>query len=78
LNNLFAGEASLINLRKYKGSRIEWDTDECAQALEIHDMGNSSVKHTESLLNRPAETITNRFQLLEVDERGQDIGQEAD
>jgi len=56
--------------RKYKGSKIEWDVDECAQPIPTAPMPKprmepASMKKTNSYM-------PNRFQLLNVDDGSDD------
>ena len=53
--------------RKYKGSKIEWDSDECAQPLErvqAHRPRKEAPQPAKKALN----PMSNRFHLLNLED----------
>ncbi len=54
----------LIETRTYKGTKIEWDNDECAAALDTPLQTRSVNVPPKKKQNAP---LMNRFQLLDMD-----------
>jgi len=52
--------------RKYKGTKIEWGVDECAQPYTAQQMAKSRKEAPAP--KKPVATATNRFQLLNLDD----------
>jgi len=64
---------SLTHSRTYKGSKIEWDNDECAAALETPLQTRSLTLPNKK---QPQARAVNRFQLLNMD--GSDDGSDEE
>ncbi|KAK6210159.1 hypothetical protein QIS74_11743 [Colletotrichum tabaci] len=63
-NAMFARTCMMSRL-KYKGSKVEWDVDECAQPLGVtqaHRAQSHTLPHKRTLSNMP-----NRFEVLKLD-----------
>jgi hypothetical protein len=52
--------------RKYKGSKIEWDVDECAQPYP--SVPALKARKSPPAPKKAATTMANRFQLLNMDD----------
>lgn len=52
--------------RKYKGTKIEWDVDECAQPYTVQQ--TSRPRKEIPGPKKPIATARNRFQLLDIDD----------
>jgi len=55
--------------RKYKGSKIEWDADECAQPLE-RAQPRWAPRERAPPVKKPLNPMANRFHLLNLDDQG--------
>lgn len=51
---------------KYKGTKIEWGVDECAQPYTAQQM--AKARKEAPAPKKPLATATNRFQLLDIDD----------
>lgn len=59
-----------LSRRKYKGSRIEWDADECAQPIPDVRL---QKPQTQAAPTKPGlNPLANRFQLLDLDDDSDD------
>ena len=52
---------------KYKGTKIDWDVDECAQPYVL-----APLKATKQTPQPKKATVANRFQLLNIDDNDDD------
>ncbi|ROW15044.1 hypothetical protein VPNG_03374 [Cytospora leucostoma] len=69
VHNAMYARTCMMSRAKYKGSRIEWDLDECAQPYEQPAQArprkdNLSAKKTDAM------TMANRFHLLNLEDDG--------
>lgn len=62
--SLLAEGRKLTIFRAYKGSKIDWDSDECAAPLE---QPQNASRKDEPLPIAKSTTMMNRFQLLNMD-----------
>jgi len=53
--------------RKYRGAKIEYGPDECAQPYELDQQIRLQVPRREAPPPRKSSNLSNRFQLLNVD-----------
>lgn len=60
--------------RTYKGSKIEWDNDECAAALESPAFASRETRPTTKKAKK--EAPLNRFQLLNMDDTEDSIDED--
>lgn len=58
---------------KYKGSKIDWDVDECAQPLQIPYQTQSVSQPTVRVKKKPASKMENRFATLRLDDEDDDV-----
>jgi hypothetical protein len=59
--------------RKYKGSKIEWDVDECAQPFEIIQKVSAKLSTQRGPQTKAAVASTgNRFDMLRLDDDDND------
>lgn len=65
------GNLLIIMRSKYKGSKIDWDTDECCQSLERPPNVKSRKDHI-STKKSNSNPMANRFHLLNLDDEGDD------
>jgi hypothetical protein len=56
---------------KYRGMRIEWDIDECAQPYELQPIAQGKALR-EPLTRKVSTNVSNRFQLLNMDGEEED------
>ena len=54
---------------KYKGSKIDWDVDECAQPLEFPTQAKAR-KDIQPAEKASGKTMANRFHLLDLEDDG--------
>ncbi|KAG6016748.1 hypothetical protein E4U43_003182 [Claviceps pusilla] len=66
VNAAMFARTCMMSRFKYKGSRIEWGVDECAQPL--HKLPTARPRHAEIKSNRAQSSGTNRFELLCLEE----------
>ncbi|KAI1264030.1 hypothetical protein F5Y18DRAFT_392329 [Xylariaceae sp. FL1019] len=68
VHNAIYARTCMLSRSKYKGSKIEWDKDECAQPLEVPEkQAMHPVKPAAATLPAPTK-LRNRFDLLRVDD----------
>ena len=72
-NALFA-RTCMMSRAKYKGMRIEFYPDECAQPLPLQQA--QPKKETTKPLDTKPFPMINRFQMLNMDEAGDESGEE--
>ncbi|KAF4831040.1 Negative regulator of differentiation 1 [Colletotrichum siamense] len=70
VHNAMFARTCMMSRFKYKGSRIDWDVDECSQPLEKFQYPRASA-HSLST-KRPSGPMANRFQLLHLDDDEED------
>lgn len=58
----------MIGHSKYKGSKIEWDSDECAQPLEVIQKPSLPKAQNTANMKKPLVHIRNRFATLRLDD----------
>jgi len=51
----------------YKGTKIEWDVDECAQPYEVRPTPQAKLRKEKNPPKGKGTTVTNRFDLLNID-----------
>ncbi|KAH8653354.1 hypothetical protein BX600DRAFT_515632 [Xylariales sp. PMI_506] len=62
----------------YKGSKIEWDVDECNQPLEAINKALSVKSQRPVEIAKSAVQVTNRFATLRVDDDDNDSDDKFD
>lgn len=63
VHNAMFARTCMMSRAVYKGSKIEWDTDECSAPLERRRQPNVISKET----TKKEAPLMNRFQLLNMD-----------
>jgi hypothetical protein len=53
--------------RKYKGSKIDWDVDECEQPLDTCPKPAAPTRQCVSSIKKPLVSLRNRFASLGLD-----------
>lgn len=66
VNAAMFARTCMMSRLKYKGSRIEWGVDECAQPL--HKLPNARSRQAEATSKQTQTYATNRFELLCLEE----------
>ncbi|KAK3374987.1 hypothetical protein B0H63DRAFT_262777 [Podospora didyma] len=71
VHNAIYARLCMMSRFKYKGTKIEWDVDECAQPYDMRTLQTKPRK--ENLPQKKvAPTVANRFQLLHLDDDEED------
>ncbi|KAK3380367.1 hypothetical protein B0T24DRAFT_191760 [Lasiosphaeria ovina] len=71
VHNAIYARQCMMSRFKYKGTKIEWDVDECAQPLEPPPPPVKPRKENAALKKAPS-TVANRFHLLHIDDGEED------
>ncbi|KAM7197865.1 hypothetical protein V8F33_005357 [Rhypophila sp. PSN 637] len=66
VHNAIYARMCMMSRGKYKGTKIEWDVDECAQPFTAQQASRQRKENT--MPRKPLATVTNRFQLLNTDD----------
>ncbi|KAK2761868.1 RNA recognition motif containing protein [Colletotrichum kahawae] len=66
VHNAIFARTCMMSRFKYKGSRIDWDVDECSQTLEKFQYSRAPAQPLST--KTPLDPMANRFQLLHLDD----------
>ncbi|EQB50889.1 hypothetical protein CGLO_09628 [Colletotrichum gloeosporioides Cg-14] len=70
VHNAMFARTCMMSRYKYKGSRIDWDVDECSQPLEKFQYPRAPAQSLST--KRPFDPMANRFELLHLDDDDED------
>ncbi|GJC86813.1 negative regulator of differentiation 1 [Colletotrichum liriopes] len=70
VHNAMFARTCMMSRQKYKGSKIEWDADECAQPSEATQTHRVQTHVNPS--KRPMNPMANRFEILKLYDNGDD------